>query len=92
MFVWDKIKEDANIKKHGIAFAAAYDFENDSVIMFNRTRMADEEERFAAVGFIYGKLHTMIYTPRSADIRVISLRRSNRREEKDYEKTIKKED
>jgi uncharacterized protein len=87
MFIWDAAKEVINIKKHGIAFSAVYEFDFNTVVKVNRTRDSDNETRFAYIGYIQNKLHTMIFTPRSQDIRIISLRRSNSKEKVIYEKT-----
>lgn len=86
MFIWDPAKEASNIAKHGLSFSAAYAFEAETAIMVDRTRMTDGEVRFALIGILYGRLHTLIYTVRDQDIRVISLRRANVKEEKLYEK------
>jgi uncharacterized DUF497 family protein len=71
-------------KKHGLAFDAVYDFDWRDPLIVDRTRHTDGESRFAAIGLLYGKLHTVIFTRRAGDLRIISLRRSNAREEKDY--------
>jgi uncharacterized DUF497 family protein len=83
MFVWDDAKDTVNRVKHGIGFDAARDF--DSVVEFDCTCDADGENHFAMVGYLYGRLHIMIYTEREAVIRIISLRRSNKKEERLYE-------
>lgn len=89
MLVWDDAKEKANIAKHGLSFSLAYDFDFDTAAEFDRSREDDGESRYALVGYLHGRLHTMIYTPRGNRIRVISLRRANRNEERAYEKIIK---
>ncbi len=43
------------------------------------------EPRFQALGEIDGRLHMLVFTPRSGDVHVISLRKANRREIKRYE-------
>jgi uncharacterized DUF497 family protein len=89
MFVWDDAKDAANKAKHGIGFDAAYEFDESTAARFDRTREEDGESRIAVVGYLRGKLHTMIYTRREEFIRIISLRRSNKKEEKAYEKATK---
>jgi uncharacterized DUF497 family protein len=46
------------------------------------------EKRFVATGFIGDRLHVMAFTVRSEVIRIISLRKANERERKEYEKNI----
>jgi len=43
------------------------------------------ERRFQALGFIAGRLHAMVFTPRAGKIHVISLRKASRREMGRYE-------
>lgn len=45
-----------------------------------------EEPRWIAIGLIGTRLHVAVYTVRSGVIRVISLRKANRREERGYAK------
>jgi uncharacterized DUF497 family protein len=44
------------------------------------------ELRLRVLGLIDGRLHAAVITPRGENIRVISLRRANRREERTYAK------
>lgn len=85
MIEWDERKNAKNREKHGLAFEEADDFDFDSAIIVDRSRHADGEPRFAAIGFLHGKIHTMIYTRRHGRIRIISLRRANEMEERAYE-------
>ena len=43
------------------------------------------ETRWVTIGFINRKLHVMVYTIRRNSIRIISLRKANRRESHYYE-------
>lgn len=82
MFIWDEAKSAVNKEKHGLSFESAYDFDWDAPVIVDRSRHADGESRFAAIGNLYGKLYTIIFTRRDDDIRIISLRRANAKEEK----------
>ncbi|MGB3805393.1 MAG: BrnT family toxin [Sphingopyxis granuli] len=44
----------------------------------------DEEERYKAIGLVDGKLHTAVHVWRGGVVRLISVRRSNAREQRDY--------
>lgn len=87
MFIWDENKSDANRAKHGLSFEAVSDFDWDDPVIVDRSRHEDGEARYAAIGMLNDKLHTVVFTQRNSDIRIISLRRSNRKEENTYAKT-----
>lgn len=87
MFVWNDAKSAANAVKHGLAFEAAHRFDWDDPVIVDRSRGVDGEKRYAAIGTLDKKLHTVIFTLRDASIRIISLRRSNPQEEKLYAQT-----
>lgn len=79
-------KDASNQAKHKLPFAAASDFPWHEAILYERSRESDGEQRYAAVGWFRGKLHTVIFTKRGAVTRIISLRRANTAEERAYEK------
>ena len=82
-FEWDDAKAAINYAKHKISFeAAAAVFDDPEVV--TATRKRDGEERFRAIGAIDGRVFTVVYTMRAARMRLISARRSNRREEGAY--------
>ena len=86
MFIWDEAKSASNKAKHALTFDAVRDFDWETSIRIDRSRLdEDGEPRFAAVGWLYGKLYTIILTYRAEDMRIISLRRANKKEETSYE-------
>ena len=83
-FEWDEKKSQANISKHGIDFNAAKKLWNapDRIeIQANFTN----ENRNAIIGKIGDKLWTAVFTRRADAIRIISVRRSRKKETKLYE-------
>ena len=54
----------------------------------NGLRKGYPERRFIAAGTINGRIHIICFTPISEGIRVISLRKANKREVRDYERAI----
>ena len=58
----------------------------ETAISTEDTRKDYGERRLRVLGTIDGKLHAAVVTPRGETIRVISLRRANRREERAYAK------
>ena len=83
---WDEAKNKKNREKHGIDFAESHNFPWEDAGIVDRSRRKDGEKRFAAVGWLYGKLYTVIFTHRGEALRIISMRRANSREEREYEK------
>ncbi len=91
IFEWDETKNRRNREKHDLDFNILSDFDWENALVADRTRPDDGEQRFAALGPYGGRLHTVVFTKRGRNIRVISFRRSNRREEKAYESAAQKD-
>lgn len=86
-YEWDARKAAKNLDVHKVDFEAVYAFEWDSALIKEDTRHNYGEPRYIALGRINGRLHTMVFALRNTLVRVISLRKANRREVKHYEKT-----
>ena len=84
-YEWDEHKRLANLAYHKVDFATAIDFEWDTALETIDDRYDYGERRWVTIGFIHKKLHVMVYTIRGNKIRIISLRKANRRESKYYE-------
>jgi uncharacterized DUF497 family protein len=82
---FDPTKNDRNIRERGLSFERAGDFDFAAAVVREDVRKAYPERRFIALGFLDGRLHVLCFTPIADGIRVISFRKANRREEKDYE-------
>lgn len=85
-YEWDENKNRANKEKHGVDFQIAVDFDWATAIETYDNRVEYNEDRWIAMGFIGGKLYILVYTERSKNIRIISLRKATKREIKYYEK------
>ena len=84
-FEWDDVKNAANIVKHGISFErAVIVFGHRHRMEIDATHAIDAEVRHKIVAPIEGRLFTVVFTLRGTAIRVISARRSNKREERAY--------
>jgi uncharacterized DUF497 family protein len=77
---WDEEKAAANLIKHGVAFEAVYGFDWDGAVTAEDIRYDYGEPRYAALGKIGDRAHIVVFTERSETIRIISLRKANRRE------------
>lgn len=84
-FDWDAVKSNANRIKHGM------DFETAKGLWLDENRIEiyaphPVEERSIIIGKLHGKLWTAVYTFRDNAVRIISVRRSRKKEEALYEK------
>lgn len=81
---FDSAKNKANVAKHGVPLElAVFLFEGPHKVIADDRRDYGEP-RFRAYGLINGRLFVCVYTERSEMIRVISLRKANRREQDAY--------
>lgn len=84
---YDPAKSERNERERGLSFDRACDFDFASAVAHQDVRKDYPEPRFVALGFLDARLHVLCFTPIAGGIRVISFRKANRREEKDYEQT-----
>ncbi|QRX82308.1 BrnT family toxin [Glaciimonas sp. PAMC28666] len=86
-YEFDAAKNSSNVDKHGLSLARVEDFEWESAVVSEDTRQQYTERRFHVTGYIGERLHVMVYCHRTDAVRVISLRKANTREVKNYAKT-----
>ena len=86
-FVWDEAKRLFNLSHHGVDFTSISRFDWDSALIWQDRRRDYGEPRFLAIGRIGVRVHVVVYTPREHQVRIISLRKANRRETKRYEES-----
>jgi uncharacterized DUF497 family protein len=87
-FEWDKRKEKANVKKHGISFDEARTvFYDENAIQFFDPDHSDDEDRFILLGISF-KLRVLVvcHCFRESDtiIRIISARKADGDEKIEY--------
>jgi uncharacterized protein len=83
---FDKEKDEINRFKHGLSLAFGERvFGDKRCQILPSFRPVDGEDRYKAVGIVDGKLFTAIYVVRDDAFRLISVRRSNDREQRDYD-------
>ncbi|MBI5582298.1 MAG: BrnT family toxin [Deltaproteobacteria bacterium] len=85
IFEWDPLKDQSNRKKH------ALDFESSKTIWEDPDRIEivapyPLENRVILIGAVKSQLWTAVYTWRRGAIRIISVRRSRKKEKELYEK------
>jgi uncharacterized protein len=83
---FDQAKNERNIRERGISFELTKTFEFETAIIRMDVRRSYGEPRFNAVGYIGNRLYHLTFTLRADAIRVISLRKANRREVNRYAK------
>jgi len=83
-FEYDDDKSEANQKKHGIDFLVAQALWNDPDLLEIQAK-SDDEPRFLVIGLISRKHWSAVVTYRNGKIRLISVRRSRKKEVELYE-------
>jgi uncharacterized protein len=84
-FEWDVVKNDENLKKHGVSFMTAA-----AIFLNERLERIDDredygEERWIALGRAQTEVYRVAYTWRSEDIvRIISAQKASSHEEEIY--------
>ena len=86
MWDWDEQKRMTNLAIHGVDFAQAGLFDWTTAVREPDLRRDYGEERIEATGMIGLRLHVMVFTPRAGQIRIISLRKANSREQARWER------
>lgn len=83
-FEFDDDKSKANLEMHGIDFLAAQELWKDLDLLEIRAK-SDDEDRFLVIGLIGAKHWSAVVTHRNEKIRLISVRRSRKKEVELYE-------
>lgn len=83
-FEYDDDKSQANLEKHGIDFLDAQSLWKDPDLLEIQAR-SEDEPRFLVIGLIGSKHWSAVVTYRNGVIRLISVRRSRKREVELYE-------
>ena len=85
-YIWDHKKAISNLKKHGVDFADAVGVLEDEFVLWMEDESGHGEQRFVAVGRDFlGRVLTVVFTYRGADIRLISARKATKQEQAYYE-------
>ena len=91
-FEWDDAKSDACFAQRGFDFAYAIRaFLDDDRIVGRDRRWDYGEDRYRLLGAIEGRVVVVIYTVRGSAIRIISARKANRKEVREYEQNTRQD-
>ena len=81
---FDPHKNERNIRERGLSFELASAFEFETATIQADLREDYGEVRYVALGSLHGRLHILCFTETPDGIRVISFRKANDREVKNY--------
>jgi uncharacterized DUF497 family protein len=87
-FEWDEDKNERNIRRRGIGFEEAQTVFRDprSITIFDHVH-SEYEQRFIDIGLSDRyRLLVVVYTERNARIRIISCRKAEPEEQRQYER------
>lgn len=82
---FDPAKSARNVMVRGLPFTLVEHLDWLSAMIEEDVRNNYGERRYLALGMIGARLHAVVFTPRADKVHVISLRKANQREVKDYE-------
>lgn len=87
---FDPAKSEKNIELRGLSFSLAERFSWDTALV-GHSAQAHAEPRYVAIGEIDGRTYVIVFVVRGENVRVISLRRANRREVASYAEAKRRE-
>jgi uncharacterized DUF497 family protein len=86
---FDPKKDAVNIKKHGVSLSDGDGVLNDPLALTVENGAAQGEQRFVTIGVnAFGSLMVVVHTPRGKGTRIISVRKADPRERRNYEKGV----
>jgi uncharacterized DUF497 family protein len=84
-YTYDPEKRRANLKKHGLDLERAWEIiESASCVTFEDRRFAYDETRYVTLGLLDGEVCVLVTSETDDQVRVISLRKADRHEQKIY--------
>ena len=81
---FDHAKDAANLAKHGVSLAEAVNIEWDTLRGIPDARRDYGEARMIGYAILADRLYCVVFTDRGTVRRIISLRKANAREVRDY--------
>jgi len=87
-FTWDEKKWQSNLKKHGLDFKEGPLVFAGATFSIADTRVDYGEERFATLGLLGADVVVVVHTEHEDEIRIISMRKGTKDEQKVYFENI----
>ncbi|MCK5867383.1 MAG: BrnT family toxin [Mycoplasmataceae bacterium] len=88
MYEWDESKAKKNLAERNLSFSDAEIVFSKKYITFKDTRYDYGEPRFISFGLLEKRMVVIAHTPRGNNTRIISMRKANSREQKNYQKQL----
>ena len=86
---FDPKKDAANVKKHGVSLSEGDGVLNDPLALTVEDEFAEGEQRFVTIGMnAFGSMMVVVHTNREKGSRIISVRKADPKERRNYEKGI----
>ena len=86
---FDSKKDAANLRKHSVSLSEGDGVLNDPLALTVEDESAVGEHRYVTIGMnLFGTLMVVVHTPRQAGARIISVRKADPKERRNYEKGI----
>jgi uncharacterized protein len=85
MIEYDKAKDALNLAKHGVSLADAEMLDWRTLKSYHADIRVYGESRQVGYAYLGKRLYAVVYTYRGMTLRIISLRKANKRERKWYE-------
>lgn len=82
---FDPAKSERNERERGLPFSLVEQQDWSDAMIEEDDRMDYGERRYRVLGYIGNRLYAAVFTPRAGKLHVISLRKANKREVKQYE-------
>lgn len=86
---FDPSKSQRNELERGLPFSLVEELDWSTAWMVEDVRENYGERRYLVLSVIGERLHAMVFTPREGRVHVISLRKANQREVKQYAQETK---
>ena len=83
-FEWDDTKRSSNIRKHGIDLINTPSIFDSYTLTIEDNRYDYGEDRFVTFGILEGRVVAVVLTESEDSIRIISIRKATKYEEKAY--------
>ncbi|MCK6425866.1 MAG: BrnT family toxin [Burkholderiaceae bacterium] len=87
-FEFDQAKDAINVTKHGVSLALARELEWDLLLCHPDARRDYGELREVGFAPLARRVYVVVFVQRADVLRIISLRRANRREVIRYDKAL----
>ena len=82
-------KDAANVRKHGVSLSEGDGVLNDPLALTVEDGLAEGEQRFVTIGMnAFGSLMVVVHSYRGSGSRIISVRKADPKERRNYEKGV----